>query len=105
MVDRTAGLCDSLPPDDKQEPGTQRPRAESGERFLHVASTDNYELDRIITPKERLFLEFTRTYVDLWLAADISCNIERTSLGVLEWSTRYDCFVVRRPSTMMTCRS
>ncbi|KAF8895784.1 hypothetical protein CPB85DRAFT_211175 [Mucidula mucida] len=68
MVDRTgafirAGLSDSPPPDGKQESGTMRPRAESEERFLHVASTDDDEIQRITTPRMRAFVSRVHTRV------------------------------------------
>ncbi len=68
MVDRTgafirAGLSDSLPPVDKQRPGAKRPRLESEERFLHVASTDDDEIDRITTPRMRAFVSRVHTRV------------------------------------------
>ncbi|KAF8918249.1 hypothetical protein CPB85DRAFT_1558476 [Mucidula mucida] len=53
----------SLPPDDGQKPGMRRLRAESEERFLHVASTDDDEIDQMTTPRERDYVSRAHTRV------------------------------------------
>ncbi|KAF8998468.1 hypothetical protein BDZ89DRAFT_1083195 [Hymenopellis radicata] len=68
MVDRTgsfirAGLSASLPPGVNQERGTKRARAESEEPFLHVASTNDDEIERITTPREREYVSRVHTRV------------------------------------------
>ncbi|KAF9031202.1 hypothetical protein BDZ89DRAFT_1111886 [Hymenopellis radicata] len=68
MVDRTgsfirAGLSASLPPGDNQERGTKRARAESEEPFLHVASTNDDEIERITTPRKREYVSRVHTRV------------------------------------------
>ncbi|KAF8882647.1 hypothetical protein CPB85DRAFT_1442579 [Mucidula mucida] len=51
MVDRTGAFI------------PKRPRLESEERFLHVASTDDDEIDRITTPRMRAFVSRVHTRV------------------------------------------
>ncbi|KAF8882633.1 hypothetical protein CPB85DRAFT_1397149 [Mucidula mucida] len=65
MVNRTGTFIrvGSLPPDDGQKPGMRRLRAESEERFLHVASTDDDEIDQMTTPRERDYVSRVHTRV------------------------------------------
>ncbi|KAF8870871.1 hypothetical protein CPB85DRAFT_1445878 [Mucidula mucida] len=56
-------VIDDMVDHDGQKPGMRRLRAESEERFLHVASTDDDEIDQMTTPRERDYVSRAHTRV------------------------------------------